>query len=342
MRSPTISSNADITGSYATNAVTEADVPRVIGLVDGNGNVYTSTTITNSNEEGDEIRAAASTDGTNIWYAGGDGKIVKYTTRGSQVSTQVCALTTMEPSRAVGIFGNVGTSSGNGAQLYIDKNSAFAVATNVNYVGTFPTNVTCSVTNIINCTNITETITLSGCTTNVAIQGCITNLTGCTTNTLYTTNIVLGCSTNVSGCTTQVANFALNLVSGDALPVYSIPTNFVIVASVTNGSQMGFAMFNLNNANNGGLSPDTLYLADSAANFPGEHRNYGGAIEKYSYVSGSWVYNGAIGAEDAFDVAGYQNGQNVSLYITEGTNSEAAQSVSFPETSRRTAAIDQG
>ena len=242
------STNGDISGSYTTNAVTEADVPRVIGLVDGNGNIYTSTTLTNRDEEGDEIRAAASTDGTNLWFAGGDGKVVKFATRDTMVSTQVCALTIMEPSRAIGIFGNVGTSSGNGAQLFIDKNSAFAQATNV--------------------------------------------------------------------------NGAYNLIAGDALPTNSIPTNFVVIASVTNGSQMGFAMFNLANANNGGLSPDTLYLADSAANYPGEVKYHGGAIEKFSYVGGSWVYNGSIGAEDAFDVAGYQNGQNVALYITEGTNAD--------------------
>jgi PKD repeat protein len=240
---PGISSNADVSGSYVTNAVTEADVPRVIGLVDGNGNVYTSTTLTNRDEEGDEIRAAASTDGTNLWFAGGDGKVVKYTTRGSQVSTQVCALTSMEPSRAIGIFGNV---AGGGAQLFIDKNVAFAQATNV--------------------------------------------------------------------------NAAYNLIGGDALPVVSIPTNFVVMTGVTNGSQLGFAMFNLNNANNSGNSPDTLYLADSAANFIGEKRNYGGAVEKYCYDGGAWNWYGGIGAEDAFSVAGYQSGQNVSLYITEGTN----------------------
>ncbi len=239
---PAISSNADVSGSYTTNAVTEADVPRVIGLVDGNGHIYTSTTLTNKDEEGDEIRAAASTDGTNLWFAGADNKVVKYTTRGSQVSTQVCALTIMEPSRAIGIFGNIT----GGATLYIDKNNAFAQATNV--------------------------------------------------------------------------NAAYNLISGDALPTNAIPTNFVVIASVTNASQMGFAMFNLNNANDGGNMPDTLYLADSAANFYTESRNYGGAIEKYNYVSGAWQYEGSIGAEDAFDVAGYQNGQTVTLYITEGTN----------------------
>jgi PKD repeat protein len=310
---PGVDTNADVSASYATNAVTEADVPRVIGLVDGNGNIYTSTVLTNGNEDGDEIRGAASIDGTNIWYEGGDGLRVKYTTRGSMVSTQVCALTTMEPTRAVGIFGNA---------LYLDKNDAFAVATNTTYTSQSISNIVCTTTNIVTCTNITSTTTLTGCTTNITPAGCVTNLQGCITNTVYTTNIVVGCSTNYSGCTTNFVVTPLNPFGG-ALPVYTIPTNFVQISTVTNGSQMAFVMFNLANANQGGAAPDTLYLADSAAFYQGENRNYGGAVEKYCYVSGTgWVYEAAIGAEDAFGVAGYQNGTNVSLYITEGTNSD--------------------
>ena len=212
---PGISSNASVSGSYATNAVTEADVPRVIGLVDGNGHVYTSTTITNGNEDGDEIRGAASTDGTNIWYEGADGLRVKYTTRGSLVSTQVCALTTMEPTRAVGIFGNT---------LYIDKNTAFTGAT--------------------------------------------------------ATNVLV----NPYGGTNLAA----------LLPTSSIPTNFAVIGAVTNGSQMGFIMFNLANGN-GANGVDTLYLADSAANYPGEARNYGGAMRNTATSAALGFGKGALG-----------------------------------------------
>src|SRR5579859_5412746 len=61
---------------------------RVVGLVDGNGHIYTSTAQTNANEESEAPRSAASFDGTNIWLAG-DTSGIKYLTRGSMLSTQV-------------------------------------------------------------------------------------------------------------------------------------------------------------------------------------------------------------------------------------------------------------
>ncbi len=238
--------NGDISGAYTTNAVTEADVPRVIGLVDGNGNIYTTTTLTNVDEDGDDITAGASIDGTNLWVAGRQAtkSIVRFTTRGSMVSTAVCGAAILNTPRAIGIYGNI---SG-GAALFTDRNTAFGQATDT--------------------------------------------------------------------------SAAHNLIAGDALPTNSFDASYVTIAPVTNGSMEGFAMFNLNNGNDGGNMPDTLYLCDSAANFTGEHRNYGGAVEKYCYVGSAWTYEGSIGAEDAMDVAGYQNGQTVSLYITEGTNAD--------------------
>jgi hypothetical protein len=242
---PTISSNADVSGSYATNAVTEADVPRVIGLVDGLGHIYTSTTITNSDEEGDEIRSSASLDGTNIWYGGGDGKVVKYTVRGSSVATQVCANTGFEPMRSVGIFNNT---------VYVDKSTAFGGAT---------------ATNVL-------------------------------------TNPYAG---------------GPNLPA--LLPVSSIPTNFVPINSIGSNSAQGFIMFNLANGNiqNGMTNPDTLYLADSSVNFPGESHNYGGALLKYIYTNSAWIFEGEIGGEDAYGVTGVEaSPTNITLYFTEGTN----------------------
>ncbi len=238
--------NGDITGAYTTNAVTEADVPRVIGLVDGNGNIYTTTTLTNVDEDGDDITAGASIDGTNLWVAGRQAtkSIVRFTTRGSMVSTAVCGAAILNTPRAIGIYGNVA----GGAALFTDRNTAFGQATDT--------------------------------------------------------------------------SAAHNLIAGDALPTNSFDASYIQIAPVTNGSMEGFVMFNLNNANDGGNAPDTLYLCDSAANFTGEHRNFGGAVEKYCYVGTAWTYEGSIGAEDAFDVAGYQNGQTVSLYITEGTNAD--------------------
>jgi hypothetical protein len=250
---PALSSNADLTGSYATNAVTEADVPRVIGLVDGSGHIYTSTTITNSDEEADEIRSSASLEGTNIWYGGGDGKVVKYAIRGSLTATQVCANTGFEPMRSVNIFGKT---------VYVDKSTLFGSATN----------------------------TFSGITTN--ISGNVTNI------------------------------FTLNPFGG-AMPVVSIPTNFVGITSIGSNSAQGFVMFNLANANiqNGVTNADTLYLADSAVNFPGESRNYGGALLKYIYTNSAWVFEGSIGGEDAYGVTGVEiNPTNITLYFTEDTN----------------------
>jgi hypothetical protein len=242
---PTISSNSDVSGSYSTNAVTEADVPRVIGLVDGLGQIYTSTTITNSDEEDDEIRTAASLDGTNIWFGGSDGKVVKYTIRGQLVATQVCANTSFEPLRTANIFGQ---------RVYIDKSSEFGDA---------------SATNVL-------------------------------------------------------ANPYIGGPSLPALlPVSSIPTNFVPINGVSSNSAQGFIMFNLANANiqNGMTNPDTLYLADSAVNYPGESRNYGGALIKYIYTNSAWVFEGEIGGEDAYGVTGVETSpNNITLYFTEVTN----------------------
>jgi hypothetical protein len=243
--------------SSTTNAVTEADIPRVVGLVDGNGHVYTSITITNVSENDDDIRSAASLDGTNVWLSGSE-NLVKFTTRGTPppglpltqlIATQVCANTSLSPLRATGIFGNT---------LYVDRSTELASATN----------------------------------TSATYRG------------------IVGGATN---------NYPVNPFGG-SLPVVSIPTNFVPVNGVGPASAEGIAMFNLANANQGGAAPDTLYLADSSTNFPGESLNRGGGLLKYCYTNSAWVYQGEIGAEDAYGVAGYKSGQTVSLYITEGTN----------------------
>jgi hypothetical protein len=63
-------------------------VPRVVGLVDGFGNIDTTTTQTNSLSDKESIRSAASTDGTNLWLCGASGGI-RYTTRGSALATQI-------------------------------------------------------------------------------------------------------------------------------------------------------------------------------------------------------------------------------------------------------------
>ncbi len=74
--------NFSIFSSFASN-----EAPRVVGLVDGFGNINTTTTLTNTLAE-EEIRSAASTDGTNFWV-GGATTGIKATTRGSALSVQV-------------------------------------------------------------------------------------------------------------------------------------------------------------------------------------------------------------------------------------------------------------
>ncbi len=65
-------------------------VARVVGLVDGNGHIYTTTTLIDANEDGNDIQSAVSLDGTNIWHVGeGNATGGKYTTQGSMTSTQV-------------------------------------------------------------------------------------------------------------------------------------------------------------------------------------------------------------------------------------------------------------
>jgi len=233
--------NTSVEGASAT-----AGVARVVALVDGFGHIDTTTVQTNANEEGDDIRAAASLDGANIWLVG-SANGVKYTTRGSMISTQVCGTQFQAPYQAVNIFQD---------WLYIDSQTAFAVATN-----TSPT---------------------------------------------------------------------VNALGVGGLPTSYIATNFVMLAGVENGtpsaypgynvgnSANGFVMFNLNNANQGGAAPDTLYIADNNQLYYGESTNSPGAVLKYCYMSGTWSNVGVIGAVGATGLTGVQNGTNVTLYITSG------------------------
>jgi hypothetical protein len=99
---------------YASN-----QVPRVVGLVDGQGNINTTTVQTNAFETTEEIRSAASTDGTNIWY-GGDTSGIKATTVGSSLATQVEKSVTN--IRYVNIYSN---------QLYFTASTGIRSTTNI-------------------------------------------------------------------------------------------------------------------------------------------------------------------------------------------------------------------
>ena len=109
--------NASLSSTTTTGVFNQ--VARVVGLVDGNGHIYTGTTQTNQNEDGEEPRAAVSLDGTNIWLAG-DTTGTKYLLggRASMTSTQVG---TSANTRGLGIFSNT---------LYYSANHVLGAPTN--------------------------------------------------------------------------------------------------------------------------------------------------------------------------------------------------------------------
>ncbi len=108
-------------GQFTNAALTTFDadfqVPRVVGLVDGNGHIDTTTVQTNDFSDGEDIRSAATTDGTNLWF-GGDTSGIRYTTRGSALATQLSTFVTN--IRQINIFSNqLDFSTGAGSSLRI-------------------------------------------------------------------------------------------------------------------------------------------------------------------------------------------------------------------------------
>ena len=102
-------------GQVTNAALTTLDastVPHVVGLVDGNGHIDTTTVQTNNFSDNEGIRSGATTDGTNLWFSG-DTSGIKYTTRGSALATQLS--TFVNNVRQINIFSN---------QLYLSSASA--------------------------------------------------------------------------------------------------------------------------------------------------------------------------------------------------------------------------
>ncbi len=89
--------------NYALPSENASSIPRVVGLVDGAGHISTTTVQTNSLSDGEGIRSAASTDGTNLWFSG-DTSGLRYTTRGASTATQIASLITN--LREINIFSN--------------------------------------------------------------------------------------------------------------------------------------------------------------------------------------------------------------------------------------------
>jgi hypothetical protein len=96
------------TVGYSTpSASTASAVNRVVGVIDMNGNVNTSTILNNS-YNGSNIRGAVSTDGNNLWLSGNGGSSqgasagIQYTTLGSSASTLINPTTSND--RVVNIY----------------------------------------------------------------------------------------------------------------------------------------------------------------------------------------------------------------------------------------------
>ena len=341
---PGVSTNQTL-DAPTTNAVTLEDIPRVYGLLDGKGHVYLSTTITNVDDDVSTPYSAASLDGTNIWTSSYY-NIVKYTTRGSLVSTQLVKNGVIAyPTRSVVIAGgtNAYANTTSAPVLWVDRNQSIFWATNTSFAVTVvSTNCTTTNSTPSNCTNVyTYTTVLTGCVTNRS--GCLTNLTGCTTNSVIITNQPY-CTTNYtySGCVYTTNSVPLNPFGG-ALPVYQVVMNFALVPSILQSSGLnalesanGFVFFNLANKGPTPGAPDTVYIADGfAVGFPGEPIPRGGGLLKYCWVqaSNAWIsvatmnneaYVGGVAGEDAYSVTGVKNSatnnSSVTLYFTEATN----------------------
>lgn len=103
--------------------------PRTVGRVDANGNIDTSTALTDF-AIGNNPRSAVSTNGTDIWVAGGTGGI-RYTTLGATTSTQVN--TTVTNIRQVNIFdGQLYASTASGTEVRVGTVGTGTLTTSIN------------------------------------------------------------------------------------------------------------------------------------------------------------------------------------------------------------------
>ena len=108
----------DIGGTGSISGTAAAVVPRVVGRIDGNGAIDTSTALTDA-ADSNNIRGATSTNGIDIWVSGGAGG-VRYTQfdgdAATDLSTQIS--TTLTNVREIEVFGG---------QLYASTQSGSAV-----------------------------------------------------------------------------------------------------------------------------------------------------------------------------------------------------------------------
>jgi hypothetical protein len=104
--------DSDVPAASSLTASASATVNRTVAIIDQAENINTSTALTDFST-GSSPRAAITTNGTNIWVAGGAGG-VRYTTLGSTTSTQLS--TTVTNMRTLNIANNqLYTSTGSGS-----------------------------------------------------------------------------------------------------------------------------------------------------------------------------------------------------------------------------------
>jgi len=118
------------------SGTTGTAVPRIVGRIAADGTVDTSTQVLDG-ASGNNPRSVASTDGTQIWFAGAAGG-VRFLTAGNTSPTTTQLSTTVTNLRQVGIFGS---------QLYVSDSSGTAVR--LGAVGTgLPTTAGQTITNV--------------------------------------------------------------------------------------------------------------------------------------------------------------------------------------------------
>jgi hypothetical protein len=133
---------------------TAATVNRVIGVIDAAGNVNTTTSLTDYASTNNP-RSAVSTNGTDLWMAGGAGG-VRYTTVGSTTSVDLTS------TAASGTFTNVRQVNIFGGQLYASSGSGTNTFRGVETIGTgLPTSGAQTVTRLPGLTDATNPSTYS-------------------------------------------------------------------------------------------------------------------------------------------------------------------------------------
>src|SRR5207237_6239340 len=104
----------ELTSTVNLAGTTSSTVPRGIGRVNANGNIDTSTALTDASNAGNP-RSAVSTNGVDLWETGSTGG-VHYATLGA--TTSITVSTTVLNLRQVNVYSG---------QLYVSDNSGSTV-----------------------------------------------------------------------------------------------------------------------------------------------------------------------------------------------------------------------